>query len=112
MCAHSCLGWIELFQTGGEDTGVQVLRTLQNATGTAEDKLRLLCTYYWQCDAIDSGQLSECVAAVKRAGGDEHALNFLVRRRVYAVDNRALVSGQAHASEHHLEPSLRCCSGN
>ena len=66
--------------------GPQVLRVLQSATGTVEDKLRLLCTYYWQCDSIDSGELSECVAAVKRAGGDEHALNFLVRTYVYDVE--------------------------
>ena len=64
--------------------GPQVLSVLQSTTGTVEDKLRLLCTYYWQSDSIDSSELSECVAAVKRAGGDEHALNFLVRTYVYA----------------------------
>ena len=74
-----------LFQTGTEDAGAQVLSVLQSPTGTAEDKLRLLCTYYWHCDSIDSGKLDECIAAVKRAGGNDAALNFLVRHLLYAL---------------------------
>ena len=74
-----------LFQTGTEDAGAQVLSVLQSPTGTAEDKLRLLCTYYWHCDSIDSGELDECIAAVKRAGGNDAALNFLVRHLLYAL---------------------------
>ena len=110
MCIYSCLGWFELLQAGGEDTGPQVLSVLQNATGTVEDKLRLLCTYYWQCHSIDSSLLNECIAAVKRAGGDEHALNYLVRRCVDAVVHCTLVSSYARASLHHLEKILLCCS--
>jgi hypothetical protein len=68
-----------VLQAGKEGAGANVLSLLQQASGSVEDKLRLLCTYYWHADSIDSGELSECIAAVQRAGGDDHALNFLVR---------------------------------
>eukprot|EP01046_Picozoa_sp_COSAG06_P062786 COSAG06_NODE_14304_length_1168_cov_7.877456_2_plen_62_part_00 len=50
--------------------------------------MRLLCTYFWHSDAIDSGELSECIAAVQRAGGEDHALSFLVRAFISGVDLR------------------------
>jgi len=79
-------------QGAKEGIGSQVLGLLQKPSGSAEDKLRLLCTYFWDGGEIESGELDECVAAVKRAGGEEHALSFLVspqlsRRPAHSILN-------------------------
>ena len=90
-------------QGAKEGIGSQVLGLLQKPSGSAEDKLRLLCTYFWDGGEIESGELDECVAAVKRAGGEEHALSFLVSpqlSRLHAAHSVLNLGPQRRMKQH------------